>query len=104
MTTDNNRNFNQNDSNFNDGDPGYVDQYLKEHIDQENEQEIAAIEDQHNLDNEFEYALDVDDFENDFDENDRGEENSEEENQEENHDENAIEEPETFSDDGYKID
>ena len=104
MTTDNNRNFNQNDSNFNDGDPGYVDQYLKEHMDQENEKEIAATEEQNNLDSEFENALDVDDFENDFDENDLEEKDSGEEDQEENHDENSVEEPKTFEDDGYKID
>ena len=104
MTTDNNRIFNQIDNNFNDGDPSYVDQYLKEHMDHENEQEIAATEEQNNLDSEFEYALDVDDFENDFDENDLEENNSGEEDQEENYDENAIDEPETFEDDGYKID
>lgn len=103
MKTDDNRNFNQIDNNFNDGDPSYVDQYLKLHIDQENEQEIAANEEQHNLDNEFTNALDVDDFENNFDDNDLEEENSEDD-QEENYDENAIDEPETFSDDGYKID
>lgn len=49
-------------------------------------------------------ALNPDEFEDDPDENDSEEEDSIENEEDENFDQEEITEPETFADDGYKID
>lgn len=103
MTTDNERNYNQDDYTFNPDNQSYIDQYEQENSDEE----TAEPTENENLDTEFSNALDLDDFENDFDENDEQEEDpkeNEEENEEENYDQEEITEPDTFADDGYKID
>lgn len=109
MITDNNRNYNQEEENFTENNQSYVDQYQKEHVTDGTEgqalsEEETAAEEQNYLDSEFSDALDQDDFENDFDENQLEEEDSKDENEDENYSEEQIEEPETFADDGYKID
>jgi len=110
MITDNN--YNQEEDNFTSNNQSYVDQYQQEHGSDESESQEELVQEeelpagtaeQNYLDNEFITALDIDDFENDFEENDVENEDSEEEDNEENP-QVEIEEPETFADDGYKID
>ncbi|MDR7211722.1 hypothetical protein [Flavobacterium piscis] len=111
MITDNNRNYNQDETIFNPNNQNYTDHYQYKQIAEEtgaqqkqflNEEEIfAAIKEQNYMNDEFSIALD--DFENDFEENEPEEENPKED-EKENYDEEEIEEPETFADDGYKID
>jgi hypothetical protein len=113
MITNNDRNYDQNESNITDQNQSYVDQYQQEHDSDENnfEQELPLNEDQ-NLNNEFSDALERDDEENDIDEDDLDEDDLDEDDLDENDlDDDLIEnydendrEPETFSDDGYKID
>ncbi|WP_163397546.1 hypothetical protein [Flavobacterium fluviatile] len=111
MITDNERNYNQDDYDFNpdtQDNQSYVEQYQQENSEEENllkQDETPEPPENENLDTEFSNALDLDDFENDFDENDsEGEEDPEQNEKEENYDQQEIAEPETFADDGYKID
>lgn len=112
MTTDNNRSYDQDDSNFTNDNQSYVDQYQQEHIGDQNnfEQAYSLNEEQNYLDNEFSNALERDDQEDldqDFDESELDEDDLDEDDLDddlvEDYDENDRE-PETFADDAYKID
>jgi hypothetical protein len=124
MIANNDRDYNQYEGNNTEENQSYVDQYQQEHISEENnlEEELLLNEDQSYLDNEFSNALERDDQEdleqgyeqNALEEDDLAEEEDFEEEEdldadeldddlEEDYDENDRE-PETFADDGYKID
>lgn len=126
MITDNNRNYDSNEPNFNENNQSYVDQYQQEQLgDEETQQEqfLVGAEDTASgdyLDNEFSNALerdDQEDTEEDFDDSDLEEDDLEEDDLEEDDleeddlDDDLVEdydendrEPETFTDDSLKID
>jgi ribonuclease E len=110
MTTDNNRNYDPEENNFTQDNQSYVDQYQKEHVSEGNElEEEQPLNEDENLDTEFSNAIERDDQE-DLEQNDENdledddlEENDLDDDLVEDYDENDTE-PETFADDGYKID
>lgn len=94
------------EDNFIQDNQSYVDLYQQEN-EEENllyKEETSEPTENENLDTAFSNALDLDEFENDSDENDPEEETPKENEEDENHDQEEITEPETFADDGYKID
>ncbi|WP_264537451.1 hypothetical protein [Flavobacterium sp. N1736] len=116
MIANNDRNYDQQESNITNENQSYIDQYQQEHSIGENnlEEELLLNEDQSYLDSEFSNALERDDEEDDQDEQDLEEDDLDEDEEDldeddldddltEDYDENDRE-PETFSDDGYKID
>ncbi|KIQ23311.1 hypothetical protein RT99_03990 [Flavobacterium sp. MEB061] len=123
MTTDSNKYYDQNENNTEEN-QSYVDQYQQQNIGDENtfEQEMLLNEDQNYLDNEYSNALerdDQEDLEQNYDESELNEDELEEDDLEEDEDDldeddlddDLVEdydendrEPETFADDGYKID
>ncbi len=124
MIANNDRNYDQYESNFTEENQSYVDQYQQEHTIEENnqEEELRLNEDQNYLDSEFSNALerdDAEDLEQDYNDDALEEDDLEEDDldhDEEDLDEDDLDddlvekydendrEPETFSDDGYKID
>ncbi|OXB04481.1 hypothetical protein [Flavobacterium pectinovorum] len=122
MTTNSDKYYDQNDNNTEEN-QSYVDQYQQQHIGDQNtfEQEMLLNEDQSYLDSEFSNALerdDQEDLEQNYDDSELNEDEFEEDDLEEeddldeddldddlveDYDENDRE-PETFADDGYKID
>lgn len=126
MITNSDRNYDQNENNFAEENQSYVDQYQQEHNIEENtlEEELRLNEDQNYLDNEFSNALDRDDQEDleqdynadDLEEDDDYMEEDDLDEEDEDLDEDDLDddlvedydendrEPETFADDGYKID
>ena len=123
MTTDSNKYYDQNENNSTEENQSYVDQYQQQNIGDENtfEQEMLLNEDQSYLDSEFSNALereDLEDLEQNYDESELNEDEFEEDDLEEDEDLNEDDldddlvedydendrEPETFADDGYKID
>lgn len=117
MIPNNDRNYDQNESNITDENQSYVDQYQQEHNIKENtlEEELLLSGDQNYLDNEFSNALerdDQEDLEQDYNADDLEEDNLDDEDlNEDDLDDDLVEdydendrEPETFADDGYKID
>lgn len=126
MITDNNRNYDQNEGNFSEENQSYTEQYEQEQLGDEytqQEQFLDSAQDTSGgayLDNEFSNALERDDLDNpeeDFDDTDPEEDDLEEDDLEEDDleeddlDDDLVEdydendrEPETFADDGLKID
>lgn len=123
MTTDSKKYYDQNENNGTQENQSYVDQYQEKHIGDENNfgQEMLLNEDQNYLDNEFSNALerdDQEDLEQNYDESDLNEDDPDEDDLDEEEDLNEDDldddlvedydendrEPETFADDGYKID
>jgi len=118
MTTNSDKYYDQNENNTEEN-QSYVDQYQQKHIGDENtfEQEMLLNEDQNYLDNEYSNALereDLEDLEQNYDESELNEDDLDEDEDDldeddldddlvEDYDENDRE-PETFADDGYKID
>lgn len=124
MTTNSDKYYDQNDNNSTEENQSYVDQYQQQHIGDENtfEQEMLLNEDQSYLDSEFSNALerdDQEDLEQNYDDSELNEDEfveddldeEEDDLDEDDLDDDLVEdydendrEPETFADDGYKID